>query len=72
MLNKMEPNIEPCSTPVINVFEKHSQCHSFLHLVFFIFSMNKQNLLHPLINYMHEVLQQINHEDYSQKPWRDP
>ena len=34
--------------------------------------MDAQNLLHPLINHMHEVLQQVNHEEYSEEPWRDP
>ena len=51
-----------------------SQCHLFLHIftfIFYILSMNVQKLLHPLINHMHEVLQQVNHEEYSQKPWRD-
>ena len=41
ILNKREPNIEPCSTPVIKVFEKHSQCHSFLHHVFYVFRFTK-------------------------------
>ena len=41
ILNKMEPNIEPCSTPVIKVFEKHSQCYSFLHHVFCVFRFRK-------------------------------
>ena len=31
-------------------FEKHSQCHLFLHTVFFVLSMNTQKLLHLLIN----------------------
>ena len=34
--------------------------------------MNVQKLLHPLINHMHEVLQQVNYEEYIQKPSRDP
>ena len=34
--------------------------------------MNAQKLLRPLINHiMHKVLQQVNHEEYKQKPWRD-
>ena len=40
------------------VLEKFSQCHSFLHHVFYVLSVNLQKLLHRLINYevMHEVL----------------
>ena len=29
--------------------------------------MNAQKLLHPQINHLHDVLQQVNHEEYSQK-----
>ena len=43
-----------------------------LHPVFYILSMNAQKLLHPLINHMHGILQQVIYEEYSQKPWRDP
>ena len=39
----------------------------FLHHVFYVLSMNAQKLLHPI----HEVLQQVNHEEYSQNSWRD-
>ena len=53
---------------LIKVFEKHCQCHLFLHPIFYVLSMNAQKLLHPI----HEALQQVNHEEYSQKPWRDP
>ena len=28
--------------------------------------MNARKLLHPLINLIHEVLHQVNHEEYSQ------
>ena len=56
---------------LIKVFEKYSQCHLFLYQVFYVLSMNTQKLLHPLIKHIHEVLQQVNHEEYSQKPWRD-
>ena len=31
-----------------------------------------QTLQHSLISHMHEVLQHVNHEEYNQKPWRDP
>ena len=47
ILDKMEPNIEPCSIPDKKVFEKHSQCHLLLHPVLYILSMNTQKLLHP-------------------------
>ena len=33
--------------------------------------MNAQKSLHPLINHLREVLKQVNHEEGSQKPWRD-
>ena len=46
---------------LIKVLEKHSQCHLFLHPVFYVFSMNAQKLLYPLIKHMHEVLQQVKH-----------
>ena len=52
---------------LIKVFEKHSQRHLFLDPVFYVLSMNAQKLLHPI----HEVLQQVNLEEYSQKSWRD-
>ena len=71
ILNKKGPNIEPCGIPE-KVFEKHSQCHLFLHLVFYVLSLNAQKLRHSLVNHMHEVLQQVNHEEHSQKPWRYP
>ena len=67
----MGPNIKPC-VYLIKVFEKHSQSHLFLHPVFYVLNMSAQKLLHPLISHMQEVLQQVNHEEYSQKPWRDP
>ena len=34
--------------------------------------MTAQTLLHPLINHQHGVFQQVNHEEYNQKPLRDP
>ena len=67
----MGPNIEPCGIPDKRI-NKHSQCNLFLHQAFYVLSMNAQKLLHPLINHMHKVLQQTNHEEYSQKPLRDP
>ena len=48
----MGPNIEPCLIYLIEVFEKQSQCHLFLHPVFYVLSMNAQKLLHPLINHV--------------------
>ena len=33
--------------------------------------MNAQKLLHLLINHMHEVLQQVNHDEYNQMRWKD-
>ena len=47
----MGPNIEPCLIYLIEVFEKQSQGHLFLHPVFYVLSMNAQKLLHPLINH---------------------
>ena len=66
----MGSNIKPCGIPDKS-FWKKTLSAIFLQPVFYILSMNAQNLLHPLINHMHEVLQQLNHEEYSQKPWRD-
>ena len=67
----MGSNIKPCGMPDKSFSKKLSVLLS-LQPVFYILSMNAQNLLHPLINHMHEVLQRLNHEEYSQKPWRDP
>ena len=63
--------LKPCGMPDKSFSKKLSVLLS-LQPVFYILSMNAQNSLHPLINHMHEVLQQLNHEEYSQKPWRDP
>ena len=52
---------------LIKVFEKNTQFYLFLHPVFYVLSMNTQKLLKPLIKYMHENLQQVNREEYSQK-----
>ena len=46
---------------LIKVLEKHTQCHLFLYPVFYVFSMNAQKLLYPLINHMLEVLRQVKH-----------
>ena len=70
-LNKMGPNAEPCGIP-IKVFEKDSQCNLFVHLNFYVLSMNAQKLLHPLLNHALEGLKQVNDEEYSEKPWRYP
>ena len=67
----MGPNIEPCGIPDKSIWKK-TQCHLFLHSAFYGLSMNAQNLLHPLINHMHEALQQLNHEEHSQKARGDP
>ena len=56
----------------MKVFEKHSQCHLVLQPVFYVLTTNVQKLLSPLVNNMREVLLQVNHEEYSQKPCRDP
>ena len=56
---------------LIKVLEKHSQCHLFLPAVFYVLSMSAKKLLDALINHTHEVLQQVNHEEYGQKPLRD-
>ena len=63
ILNRMGPNVEPL-VYMIKVFGKHFQCHLFLHPVFYVLSMAN---LHPLTNHMHELLQQVNHEEYSKK-----
>ena len=65
----MELNIEPCGIPDKSIGKTLS--------VPFIFTpcslcMNVQKFLHPLINHMHKVLQQVNQEEYSQQPWTDP
>ena len=36
----------------------------FLHPAFCVFNINAKKLLHPLINYTHDVSQQVNHEEY--------
>ena len=30
--------------------------------------MNTQSFVHTLMNYMHEILKQVNQEEYNQKP----
>ena len=57
----MGPNVEPYGIPDKSIWKTLSV--PFLHRAFWVFSMNAKNLLHPLINYMHEVLQQVNHEE---------
>ena len=56
----------------IKVFQKSSHHHLFLHLVSYILNMSLQTSPHLLIKHMHEVLQQVNHEEYSQKSLKDP
>ena len=51
------------------MFEKHSYCHLFLYPAFYVLSMNKQKVVHPMINHIHEGSQKVNHEEYNQKPW---
>ena len=63
----MRPNLKPCGVPG-KAFEKHSECHLFLPRVYYVLSMNAQKLLHTLINLLHDVFYQVNHEQYSQKP----
>ena len=67
----MGSNIEPCGIPDKSIWKTLSMS-LFLHPVFYVLSMNAQKLLHPLINHMHEALQQVNHEEYSQEPRIDP
>ena len=66
ILKEKGSNIECCGTP-IKLFKIHAQCYLLLNPVFYVLSMNRQKLLHPLINHMYEVLQQVNHEEYSKK-----
>ena len=39
--------------------------------IFYVLNISTQKSLHPLINHIHEVVQQVSHEEYSQKPLRD-
>ena len=55
----MKPDIETCGIPTKSIWKTLSVSFNFT-LFFHVLYMNAQKLLHPLINHMHEVLQQLN------------
>ena len=61
----MGPNVDPCGIPNKCIWKTLSVSFIFAHC-FLRLSMNVQKLLHPLVNRMLEVLEQVNHEEYSQ------
>ena len=63
----MAPNIEPCRIPDKSIWKTPSVSFIFTRCFLYILSVNAQKLLHPLINHLHEVLQQLNHEEHNQK-----
>ena len=63
----MAPNIEPCGIPDKSIWKTPSVSFIVTPCFLYILSVNAQKLLHPLINHLREVLQQLNHEEYNQK-----